>query len=232
MKGLKMKEIRRWITAAALGFAATTQAAGPVVEVFKSPTCGCCTQWVDHLRANGYTVNANDVPDPSAYRARYGVPNDLGSCHTAVVGGYAIEGHVPAREIRRLLAERPKARGLAVPGMPAGSPGMEGPRADPYQVLLVQQDGGRLVYANYHGGKASEPAAQAALAEGEVRKVDKETKKVTIKHGPIQNLDMPAMTMVFQVQDPGVLDRVKSGDKVKFRAEKINGAYTVTRIEQ
>jgi hypothetical protein len=94
-------------------------------------------------------VKPQDVGNPEAYRAKFGIPQSLGGCHTAVVEGYAIEGHVPAREIRRLLAERPKARGLAVPGMPAGSPGMPSPRPVPYDVLLVLPDGTHRVYARY-----------------------------------------------------------------------------------
>jgi hypothetical protein len=94
-------------------------------------------------------VEPHDVSNPAVYRARYGVPPALGACHTAVIEGYAIEGHVPVREIRRLLKERPKAIGLAVPGMPAGSPGMEGPRSDPYDVLLILPDGRYKVYAHY-----------------------------------------------------------------------------------
>jgi hypothetical protein len=125
------------------------QAALPVIEVYKSANCGCCHLWVEHLRANGFTVKTHDVANPSDYREKFGVPNALGSCHTAMAGGYAIEGHVPAVEIKRLLAERPKARGLAVPGMPLGSPGMDGPRKDPYDVLLVQADGGYQVYRHY-----------------------------------------------------------------------------------
>jgi hypothetical protein len=96
-------------------------------------------------------VKPQDVKDPNAYRARYGIPRALGACHTAVIEGYAIEGHVPAREIKRLLKERPKARGLAVPGMPAGSPGMEGGGRVPYDVLLVLPDGSQTVYARYGG---------------------------------------------------------------------------------
>jgi hypothetical protein len=132
-----------------LACAAFAQAAAPVIEVYKSATCGCCTAWIDHLRANGFQVKAHDVDDPASYRAKYGVPDALGSCHTAVVDGYAIEGHVPASEIRRLLAQRPKARGLSVPGMPLGSPGMEGPRADPYAVMLIGKDGSHSVYSRY-----------------------------------------------------------------------------------
>jgi hypothetical protein len=94
-------------------------------------------------------VKPQDVKDPEAYRARFGIPRALGACHTAVVDGYAIEGHVPAREIKRLRAERPKARGLAVPGMPAGSPGMESNRPQPYDVLLLLPDGSHKVYARY-----------------------------------------------------------------------------------
>lgn len=94
-------------------------------------------------------MKPEDVKDPERYRARYGIPDALGSCHTAVIDGYAIEGHVPAREIKRLLAERPNARGLAVPGMPAGSPGMEGSRSVPYDVLLVLPDGKHHIYAQY-----------------------------------------------------------------------------------
>lgn len=121
----------------------------PLIEVYKSPSCGCCGDWIKHLRANGFKVRAHDINDSGEYRRRYGVPDPLASCHTGVVAGYAIEGHVPAREIKRLLAERPKAAGLAVPGMPAGSPGMEGPKSDPYEVLLFQRDGRYAIYARY-----------------------------------------------------------------------------------
>ncbi len=123
----------------------------PVVDVYKSESCGCCGKWVDHLRANGFSVRAHDVPDPAVYRARFGVPDALGSCHTARISGYAIEGHVPAREVKRLLAERPAALGLAVPGMPLGSPGMEAPRREPYEVLLIDRLGRTTVYARYSG---------------------------------------------------------------------------------
>jgi hypothetical protein len=105
---------------------------------------------MDHLRAHGFRVKPIDVSDASVFRRRHGIPDRFGGCHTGVVNGYAIEGHVPAREIRRLLAEKPKARGLAVPGMPIGSPGMEqGPRVEAYDVLLVQEDGRATVFASY-----------------------------------------------------------------------------------
>jgi hypothetical protein len=116
----------------------------PVVEVWKDPNCGCCRDWIVHLEREGFTVVAHDTGNVSA-RRRLGMPSRFGSCHTATVGGYVIEGHVPAEDIRRLLARRPDALGLAVPGMPVGSPGMDGAiyggRRDPYDVLLVRRDG-------------------------------------------------------------------------------------------
>ncbi len=122
------------------------------VEVWKDPNCGCCGDWVKHLEANGFKVKVNDVGNEAA-RTRLGMPPKLGSCHTALVGGYVVEGHVPAREIRRLLKDKPQALGLAVPGMPVGSPGMDGSvygdRKDPYDVLLVQRDGRTAVYQSY-----------------------------------------------------------------------------------
>ncbi len=124
------------------------------VQVYKTPTCGCCNDWVKHLQDNGFTVKPINVPDTSPVRARFGMPARYGSCHTAVVAGYVVEGHVPAPEIRRLLAERPTAVGLAVPEMPIGSPGMDGPvyqgQKDPYDVLLVQPDGSSKVFASYN----------------------------------------------------------------------------------
>jgi len=132
----------------ALGIGAAAQGA-PLIEVYKSPSCGCCGEWIKHLRANGFEVRTHEVADSSPYRARFGVPERLGSCHTATVAGYAIEGHVPAHDIKRLLAARPKAAGLAVPGMPAGSPGMEGPKSDPYDVLLFDTTGRTQIFASY-----------------------------------------------------------------------------------
>jgi len=136
-----------------VGLATAGAAPGPsVLEVWKSPTCGCCKDWIRHLESSGFQVKVRDTGN-SAPRARLGIPMRLGSCHTAQVEGYAIEGHVPAREIRRLLGERPSALGLAVPGMPIGSPGMDGPaygsRADPYDVLLVAKDGSTTSYQTY-----------------------------------------------------------------------------------
>lgn len=137
--------------ASVLGAHWPARAALPAIEVYKTPSCGCCHLWVEHLRANGFAVNAHDVDDTGGYRQRFGVPQALGSCHTGLVGGYALEGHVPAREIKRLLAERPKVKGLAVPAMVQGSPGMEGARSDPYDVLAFGADGRYAVYQHYNG---------------------------------------------------------------------------------
>lgn len=125
----------------------------PGVEVWKDPNCGCCKDWIKHLESDGFEVRVNDSGNTAA-RARLGIAESLGSCHTALVGGYAIEGHVPARDIRRLLKERPSAVGLAVPGMPIGSPGMDGAvyggRKDRFDVLLVLRNGSSTVYQRYN----------------------------------------------------------------------------------
>ena len=121
----------------------------PLVEVWRSATCGCCGEWVKHLNANGFATKVNFVEDTTPMRRALGIPEPLASCHTAKVGGYAIEGHVPASDIRRLLAQRPKARGLAAPGMPAGSPGMDVPGSPPYEVLLVENGGTSTVFARH-----------------------------------------------------------------------------------
>lgn len=130
---------------------------GTPLEVWKDPNCGCCHDWVLHMEAAGFTVKVHDTGN-NAVRARLGLPQKLGSCHTALVGGYLIEGHVPAGDVRALLQQKPKALGLAVPGMPIGSPGMDGPaygnRRDPYDVLLVARDGSTRVFKS-HNGKAS-----------------------------------------------------------------------------
>jgi hypothetical protein len=127
-------------------------AAAPMVEIWKDPNCGCCQDWVLHLNKNGLATRVHDEGNNAA-RTRLGIPAKLGSCHTGLVGGYAIEGHVPAREVLRLLKEKPKAVGLAVPGMPIGSPGMDGPaygnQRDAYDVLLVLADGSTRVYQSY-----------------------------------------------------------------------------------
>ncbi len=118
------------------------------VTVYKSPTCGCCAKWVEHMRANGFEVTVNETPDVAPIKDKQGVPAELRSCHTALVGGYAIEGHVPADVIKKLLRERPNAVGLAVPGMPMGSPGMEGASKDSYNVMLFDKAGKATIYAS------------------------------------------------------------------------------------
>lgn len=138
----------------ALPFASLAQAPAKVlVEVWKDPNCGCCKDWVKHMADNGFAVKVNETGN-NAIRAKLGIPQPLGSCHTALVGGYAIEGHVPAADVRRLLKERPQAVGLTVPGMVVGSPGMDGAvydnRRDPYDVLLVLRSGGTRVYSSYN----------------------------------------------------------------------------------
>jgi len=128
------------------------------LQVWKDPQCGCCQAWIEHLQARGFAVEVHDVGNTAA-RKRLGLPERLASCHTAWVGGYVIEGHVPAADIERLLKQKPAALGLAVPGMPIGSPGMDGPaykgRKDAYQVLLVKRDGSTSVFASYAGSAAS-----------------------------------------------------------------------------
>lgn len=133
---------------------ATPPAKGKVmVEVWKDPNCGCCKDWVSHLEANGFAVKVNETGN-NAMRAKLGIPQKLGSCHTALVGGYAVEGHVPAADIRKLLKDKPEAIGLTVPGMPVGSPGMDGAiygkRRDPYDVLLVLASGETRVFSSYN----------------------------------------------------------------------------------
>ncbi|WP_116520084.1 DUF411 domain-containing protein [Achromobacter insuavis] len=148
---------RRLILAAALSLPLYTPVlalaqAAPKVQVWKTPTCGCCEDWVKHMRDNGFEVTTHDVQDTGAVRRNAGMA-DYGSCHTAVVDGYAIEGHVPASDVRRLLLEKPDAAGLAAPGMPLGSPGMDGPeyggRKTPHDVLLVDKRGGAKVFQAY-----------------------------------------------------------------------------------
>ena len=126
----------------------------PPVEVWKEPTCGCCKDWIAHMEANGFKVFVN-LGGTQAAKQRLGIPAGMSSCHTAKIAGYAIEGHVPAREIKRLLREKPKAIGLAAPGMPIGAPGMDTPsyngKKNPYDVMLLAADGRGRVYQHYDG---------------------------------------------------------------------------------
>ena len=151
---------RNWLRVAASGVAFGTLSArhllaAPAAKqatVYKSATCSCCKKWVEHLQKAGYTVTSNDVPDVNVYKKRYAVAEDLWSCHTAIVsGGYVVEGHVPADVIDKFLADAPKAPkdliGLAVPGMPSGSPGMESPTPEKYDILAFTKTGKTSIYA-------------------------------------------------------------------------------------
>jgi hypothetical protein len=146
---------RRLLLAAAMlvGVPRAGAAAKPLIKVYKDPYCDCCTAWAEHLEASGFTVTVEAHNDMAAIKRRLGVPEDLASCHTGVVQGYTIEGHVPAEDIKRLVAKRTAAKGLAVPGMPVNSPGMEvpGEADEPYTVWLFQADGARTAFAR-HGG--------------------------------------------------------------------------------
>jgi len=122
-------------------------AAQPLVKVWKTPSCGCCGKWVQHMESAGFRVEVTDVDDVDPIKKANGLPLKLASCHTALVGGYVVEGHVPASDVRRLLREKPTMLGLAAPGMPAGSPGMDVPGSPPYQVLGVARDGTTTVYS-------------------------------------------------------------------------------------
>lgn len=141
---------RSFLSAAAAGVAAgllpagPAQSATPPASVYMSRSCGCCGEWVKHLRASGFQVRAEYVDDVAAVKRRHGVPEALWSCHTGTIGGYVIEGHVPAADIERLLLERPNSSGLAVPGMPIGAPGMEQGPAQPYATIAFGKDGSRV----------------------------------------------------------------------------------------
>jgi hypothetical protein len=145
--------MRRALAAAILPFSLAVAscskpaAAAPIITVYKTPTCGCCRSWVEHLRKNGFQVKTVDRPDLTTIKRQHGVPEPLSSCHTAIVDGYTIEGHVPADVIRKLLQERPQVAGLAVPGMPMGSPGMEDPSSEPYEVYTFDRNGPKEIYA-------------------------------------------------------------------------------------
>ncbi|MEQ7154129.1 DUF411 domain-containing protein [Brevundimonas aurifodinae] len=147
---------RRVLLGAALGTAATTACAqvprpAPELVVYKTPTCGCCTAWVDRMRAAGFSARIIEQPDLAPIRKAQGVMDTLAACHTALINGYALEGHVPAEDVRRLLVDRPVAIGLAVPAMPLGSPGMEMPdgRRQPFETLLMLRGGATRVFARH-----------------------------------------------------------------------------------
>ena len=157
---MDMKKTNLWVgaavgvAAAAVAFATVSStrsetAMAAEITVYKSPSCGCCSKWIEHLEANGFTVKTEDVADINAIKSEFGISRELASCHTAIVDGYLVEGHVPAQSIQRLLTERPQVAGLAVPGMPTGSPGMEGPNPQRYDVIAFDAAGGRRVFESY-----------------------------------------------------------------------------------
>ena len=123
--------------------------ATPQLTVYKSPTCGCCANWVEYMKENGFTASVTNLPDVSPIKAKHHVPARLVSCHTTLVGGYVIEGHVPVEDVRRLLKEKPAIVGLAAPGMPAGSPGMDMPGAPAYDVIAFDKSGATKVFATH-----------------------------------------------------------------------------------
>ncbi len=148
---LKMFAVGGALAAVSFAAYATIQpevaSADTSIVVYKSPTCGCCHNWVEHLKENDFDVIAHDVADIAEIKTQLGIPNDLTSCHTAVLGNYVVEGHVPADIIERLLREQPAIAGISVPGMPVGSPGMEGPNARPYNVVAFDSSGNRSIFA-------------------------------------------------------------------------------------
>ncbi|AVS73935.1 copper-binding protein [Acidovorax cattleyae] len=246
---------RAWLgsvlcTTAATALPWPTHAARPAstaIEVWKDPNCGCCKDWVDHMQANGFQATVHDTGN-AAVREKLGLPQKLGSCHTALVGGYLVEGHVPAADVQRLLRDRPQALGLAVPGMPVGSPGMDGAiyggRRDAYDVLLVARGGSARVFTSYsaqpaaagpadHGATANTGSTPQApdLSDGEVVRWDAATRRITLRHGELRNLDMPAMTMVFRVRETIPEAVLVPGARVRFLAERDTGGFVASRIE-
>jgi hypothetical protein len=139
------------VVLSSIGAVAAQRSQPPVVEVFKSPTCGCCSKWVDHLRASGFTVKTTETEAIDELKAKHQIPQSARSCHTALVGGYVVEGHVPAADVQRLLKEKPAIAGIAVPGMPIGSPGMEVPgmRAQAFDVVSFTKQGTTRVFASH-----------------------------------------------------------------------------------
>lgn len=142
------KSLRLAIAAGALVLGSAANAAA--LTVYKSASCGCCGKWVEHVQKHGFTVNVVNVDDMRAVKAKAGISDEHASCHTSMVGGYVVEGHVPAADIKKLLAQKPKAKGIAVAGMPMGAPGMEhGDHRQPYQTVLLKADGSTAVF-NQH----------------------------------------------------------------------------------
>lgn len=156
-----LKAVGLGVIIAVIGIAAYTQFGDrspqiadedlPSVTVYKSPTCECCSDWVAHMQDHGFEVKTTDLSDMQQIKNRFDVPRELSSCHTAVVGGYVVEGHVPANDVKRMLVQQPDVAGLTVPGMPVGSPGMErGNQQDPYNVLAFSKSGSANIFAKYN----------------------------------------------------------------------------------
>ena len=148
---MKRRTVLRLLALVAAMQGRSSLGAGRSIHVFKNPDCGCCGEWVKHLEAAGFTTRVTPVSDTAAVRKRFKMPERFASCHTAIVDDYVLEGHVPSSDVKRLLAERPAALGLAVPGMPVNSPGMEVPGAptQPFEVILVDRAGDGSVYARH-----------------------------------------------------------------------------------
>ena len=144
----RSKSIRLAVAGALLALGSAAHAAS--MTVYKSASCGCCGKWIEHVQKHGFTVKVVSVDDVMAVKAKAGIPQKLASCHTTMVNGYVVEGHVPVADIKKLLAEKPKAKGIAVPGMPMGAPGMEhGSHREPFQTFLVKADGSSEVFARH-----------------------------------------------------------------------------------
>jgi len=142
------KSLRLAIAAGALVLGSAANAAA--LTVYKSASCGCCGKWVEHVEKHGFTVTVVNVDDVMAVKSKAGIPDNLASCHTSKIGGYVIEGHVPAADIKKLLAEKPRAKGIAVAGMPMGAPGMEhGDHRQPYNTMLLKSDGSTAIFAQH-----------------------------------------------------------------------------------
>jgi hypothetical protein len=152
MKRLSRRQLLWIVSAVAVAGARPLAQKGPAVQVYKDPTCGCCALWVDRLRKAGFVATVTDVADMTAIKDKHGVPRQARSCHTAVVDGYVVEGHVPVEDVQRLLKQRPAVAGLGVPGMPIGSPGMEvaGMKPQPYDVLAFDKRGQTTVFASHN----------------------------------------------------------------------------------
>ena len=231
------RDVVAYLIAGTLVPAMRLQAATDIpMEVWTGPGCGCCHDWIAYLKANGFAVTTHDGGNMDA-RRRLGMPLQYASCHTGEVAGYAIEGHVPAPEIHRLLDERPDAIGLSVPAMPRGSPGMDSPVYggvhDPYDVLLIQRNGSSTLYRSYRTSHTHEAQPEAAthVAEGTLTAIDRSAGTVGISHGAIASIGWPAMTMNFKLADPHSGAGLSPGERVEFHFTVEHGmTATVTHL--